>query len=205
MATIDDHVMDLMEQVARLREQVANMIRHGPVTHVDAEKQLLRVRLNPDTEKEPYLSAWTPYLQQAGEYKFHNPPSVGQNITILAPGGNLPESIAIPFTWSDGYPSPSKSPDEHVITFGSIRMTFKKEEWSIAVGNASVTIQKDKNVLVKADDKIQEKAGDKILNVKKDRIETVKDTYLGLDKEGENAPLGETEWPYKQTYVKLQD
>lgn len=140
--TLQDHLIALWQRVAEMERRQANMIRHAPITDVDTKKQLLRVRLNPESEKEVFKSAWIPYGQMAAPdtdevkgYKFHNPPTKGQNVTLFSPGGDPAQSIALPFTWSEKAPSPSDKPDEHVITMGKFKMTIKKDTATIQMGD----------------------------------------------------------------------
>ena len=85
---LDDHLVLIWARISELERRLANTIRHAPVTDVDTKKQLVRVRLNPDTEQEVFKSAWIPYAQVAGDFKFHNPPVKDQNMTLIAPGGD---------------------------------------------------------------------------------------------------------------------
>lgn len=148
MMTLDEHLTQIWLEVAELKRRQANTIRHGRITDVDAEKQLVRLRLNPDEEKEEFKSAWIPYAQMAGpdegkEFKFHNPPAVGQHMTVFAPGGELGQAMAVPFTWHEKAVSPSTKKDEHVMTFGKFTMTIKKDSVVIALGNTKVTWKED--------------------------------------------------------------
>lgn len=161
MPTIDDIIVGLEERIAELERRAATMVRHGRITDVDTKKQLFRVRLNPDTDQEPHLSAWVPYGQQAGAFKFHNPPSVGQNATLISPGGDPAQSVGLPFTWNEGFPSPGDSEDEHIITFGPIKISYdkKNEKYTASVGTASIEITKDKSIKMVADELIEHKVG----------------------------------------------
>lgn len=189
MPGIDDIIVALLERVGELERRVSNSIRHGPVTDVDAKKQLCRLRLNPETEQEAFKSGWVPYGQMAGAFKFHNPPTVGQNMTLLSPGGDASQSIAVPFTWSDKNPSPGDKEEEHVVTFGDLKISYKKDKLTLSVGSASITIEKDKNILMEASEKIRAKVSDKIMAVTQQHVVTVKRTDVGADSETEILPL----------------
>jgi hypothetical protein len=43
-------------------------------------------------------------------------------------------------TWSDANPSPSSAGNEHVLTFGSVRMVVKGDMLDITVGGTNVKI-----------------------------------------------------------------
>lgn len=137
----------LAEEVARLARRVADMerrqensFRHGAVEEVDPEKQLVRLKIGKGTDGKDQLSPWVPYAQHAGALKVHTPPSKGQNMTILAPGGDLEQSFALPFTWNNGNPSPSTSGDENVLTFGDVRITVTADAVAFSIGGHTVTL-----------------------------------------------------------------
>ena len=52
--TLDDHLTALWSRVAEVERRQANLIRHAPVVDVDAKKQLVRVRLNPESEEKEF-------------------------------------------------------------------------------------------------------------------------------------------------------
>lgn len=129
--------MDLMEVIRGLSQRIAelerksdNAIRHGTVEEVDAKNKLVRLRVG-GTDDEPFESPWVPYGQMAGALKLHSPPSKGQQMTMFSPGGDFLQAVALPFHWSDQNPSPSDKEDEHVLTFGSWRLTLKAGELTI--------------------------------------------------------------------------
>jgi phage baseplate assembly protein gpV len=134
---------------AVLEDRMDKTIRHGKVTDVDTEKHLARLEVaNKDgtTTKSP----WRPYAQVAGpdgggagqgEFKFHNPPAVGQQMTFFSPNGEWRQGIILPFTWHDSAQSPSTKSDEHVITYGKLTITHKKDLYDIKLDQAEVQMQ----------------------------------------------------------------
>lgn len=129
--------MDLMEIIRGLSQRIAelerksdNAIRHGTVEEVDAKEKLVKLRIG-GTDDEPFVSPWVPYGQMAGALKLHSPPSKDQQMTMFSPGGDFLQAVALPFHWSDQNPSPSDKEDEHVLTFGSWRLTLKAGELTI--------------------------------------------------------------------------
>jgi len=168
---------ELVVRIAELERRFANMMRHGTVEQVDAKKQRLRIRLGEGDDGAPFIGPWVPYAQIAGDLKLHTPPSKGQQMTMLNPTGDFRQAVAIPLTWSDRNQSPSEKPDEHVLTFGSVRVTLKESELEFKVGN-------DARLLMTAD-KIVAEVGQTKLGVKSAAVYSVKTTRLGLDDEGE--------------------
>lgn len=138
---IVDHVVALYMRLQRMEGRLAGKARHGTVQEVDTAKQLVRLRLG-GTEAEPYLSPWIPYGQIAGPstgLKVHAPPTVGQNMTLLSPTGDLRQSVAAPFTWSDQAPSPGSTADP-VATYGEVRFDLTPSGLKITAGTAVVDV-----------------------------------------------------------------
>lgn len=142
---LTDYILQLEQRLTEAERKLATMIRHGPVTEVDTKKQMVRIQLNPEGQgqdkEDPFLTAWVPYAQQAGAYKFHNPPSKGQNMTVISPGGDPGQAIALPFTWSNAFKSPGDSEDEHKITFGDSLVSIKKDTLDVKNGAGFMRVQ----------------------------------------------------------------
>jgi len=193
--TLDEHLAELWAEVGEMKRRQANVLRHGRVTDIDTKKQLVRLRLNPDTDDTEFKSAWIPYGQQAGDFKFHNPPTKGQNMTVISPSGELGQAVALPFTWNETFASPGDSEDEHVITFGKVTITYKKDSLILKVGdNTSITL---------TESGIEAKSQKITLNGSS-RVETIGNTYLGLTDKDQEGPKVETEGgPALKTYAKV--
>lgn len=138
----------LKAELAEIRYAMDRQIRHGKVAEVDTKKQLARIEIG-QKDSEPVLSAWLPYAQTAGtdgNFKFHNPPVKGQQMTMFAPNGEIRQAVLLPFTWSDNAKSPSEEPGdkEHMLTFGDLKITYHKDEYKMQVTDgSSITITKD--------------------------------------------------------------
>jgi phage baseplate assembly protein V len=131
---------ELVVRVAELERRMSRTKLRGAVTDVDAQKHRIRVRIG-GTDDEPMKSPWIPYAQIAGALKLHSVPSVGQQMDVYAPDGVPEQALAIPMTWSDENPSPSQNKDEHVLTFGSVRITLTADKLSAKVGESEVEIK----------------------------------------------------------------
>ena len=165
-------VAKLMRRVSDLERRLENGIRHGTVKQVDAEKHQCRLVIGLDASGSEQLSPWIKYGQVAGDYKFHNPPSVGQTMTLLSPGGDFTQAVAVPLTWSNQNKSPSDKPDEHVVTFGDLKITRRKKEMILEVGKTKIHFRPDdKDELhVSVDDK-------QTLRVHPDGIEAIAEVF----------------------------
>lgn len=132
-------IVELAARLAQLEQTVGRLARHGTVTDVDPAKGLVRVKLG-DGDDGDVLSPWIPYSQIGGALKVHSPPTVGQQMAITAPGGDLRQGMATPLGFSSANPSPSGAGDEHVLTFGNVTVTMKGDSLVIAVGSSTITV-----------------------------------------------------------------
>lgn len=122
-----DGQTELVMRVAEYERRMDNTLRHGKVTDVDPEKHLARIEIG-ERDGTVLKSAWLPYGQIAGDYKQHRPPTVGQQMTMFAPNGEIRQAVIMPFTWSDEQKAPSDKGDEHVTTYGDkYRQREKKD------------------------------------------------------------------------------
>jgi phage baseplate assembly protein gpV len=125
--------LEMSLRLAALERRVAGMVRHAPVEEVNPAEGWVRLNLGEGNDG-PMLSPKVPYAQMAGALKVHAPPSKGQQMTYLAPGGDPRQAVALPMTWSDKNASPSKAGDENVLTFGSVTIAIKGDSLTVSVG-----------------------------------------------------------------------
>lgn len=112
---------DMAAAHADLRDRHERMHRPGKVTDVDANQHLYRQEIGIDENGQPIKSPWRPYSQHAGALKLHSPPSVGQQMLLISPDGDIEQGIGIPYGWSDANPSPSTDANSIVSTFGDVK------------------------------------------------------------------------------------
>ena len=133
-------LVELVSRVAEVERRLASMVRHGEVLDVDAKRHRVRISLGEGEDGRPVPGPWVPHAQIAGAMKIHSMPSKGQNMTMICPGGDFRQAVALPLTWSDQNKSPSEKEDEHVLTFGSVSITIKDKSVKVEVGGHSVEI-----------------------------------------------------------------
>lgn len=126
--------VDVFRRLAELERRADGMVKQGPVAEVDPKAGTVRIRLNEESAEEPFLSPPIPYAQLAGALKVHTPPSVGQQMTIISGAGDFRQGLAVPMTWSDKNAAPSDKGDEHVLTFGEVRIELVSGGLKITVG-----------------------------------------------------------------------
>lgn len=100
--------MDLVELSRRLE----NLIRIGTIAEVDHPNALCRVRTG------GLLTDWLPFVPaRAGNTRTWDPPTVGEQVTVLSPSGEPAGGIVLTGIYSTAHAAPSQSPDDHVIDY----------------------------------------------------------------------------------------
>ncbi len=98
-----------LQEIARA---IRNLIRTGIVTDVDHDKGLCRVQTG------GMETTWLNWLTcRAGRSRVWWAPSVGEQVLLLAIGGELDTAFVLPGIFSDDHPAPSASPDAFHASF----------------------------------------------------------------------------------------
>lgn len=85
-----------------------NLVRKGTVMAVDHDAELCRV------ECGDLQTNWIHWLSlAAGETRDWNPPTVGEQVLVLAPGGEMADGVALRGISSEDNPAPSHKPTTH--------------------------------------------------------------------------------------------
>lgn len=98
-----------------------NIVSVGTVAEVRHADARCRVRVGDN------LSAWLPWLavRAGGSAAMWWPPQVGEQVAILAPGGDLAQGFALPGAYSDAMPSPGADGKTMVLQWAeNCRMVF---------------------------------------------------------------------------------
>lgn len=110
-----DQFTEMLRRMADIERRINNVVRHCRVKSVDVKKGTHRVvyALDPDgQEVESHDIQWQ---EQAGEIRTWTPPSVGQSMLLISPGGQIGiNSFTIAGTYSDTYPQIHDKSGEHV-------------------------------------------------------------------------------------------
>ena len=133
-------IAELAARIAELERRFSGMMRHGTVAEIDPTRHRVRLNFGNDIDGKPFLSPWVPYAQIAGALKVHTPPSKGQQFTALSPSGDWQQAIALPMTWSDQNAAPSTAVNEHVLTFGDVRLTIRDQLLEARVGAVTLKV-----------------------------------------------------------------
>ena len=98
--------------IAELSRRLENMIRIGTIAEVDHAARRVRV------QSGLLLTDWLKWRAgRAGATRTWNPPTVGEQVMVLSPSGELANGIVIPSIYSDEHDAPSGDADMHVIVF----------------------------------------------------------------------------------------
>jgi len=122
-------------------------MRSGKVAEVDPKEQWVRLDFGEATGGGKFLSPKIPYAQVAGALKLHSPPSVGQQMSMMAPGGDWQQAVAVPFTWSNDNTSPNDQGDQHQMTFGSADILLKSDSLKMTIGSSVLFMEEEKVTL----------------------------------------------------------
>lgn len=104
--------MNNLTSLHDIARAIRNIIRTGIVTGVDHDEGLCRVQTG------GMQTTWLNWLtSRAGRSRVWWAPSVGEQVLLLAIGGELDTAFVLPGIFSDDNPAPSASPDAFHVAF----------------------------------------------------------------------------------------
>ncbi|HCT3597590.1 TPA: phage baseplate assembly protein V [Klebsiella pneumoniae] len=121
--------MNTLSTIQELARAIRNLIRSGVVTEVDIEQGLCRV------QSGGIQTTWLNWLTtRAGRSRTWWAPSVGEQVLLLAIGGELDTAFVLPGIYSDDNPAPSASADAWLVEFpdGAV-MSYEPETGALTV------------------------------------------------------------------------
>ncbi|EBU8902432.1 phage baseplate assembly protein V [Salmonella enterica subsp. enterica] len=150
--------MNTLSTIQELARAIRNLIRSGVVTEVDTAQGLCRV------QSGGIQTAWLNWLTtRAGRSRTWWAPSVGEQVLLLAIGGELDTAFVLPGIFSDDNPAPLASADAwHMVFPDGAVMEYEPETGALTVSGiktADVTASESITatvpvVLVKAAERI---------------------------------------------------
>lgn len=139
------HPADLVD----ILRKIENLIRQGVICETNGDRVKVRSGEN--------ITAWLPWFtHRSGKSRTWWRPSIGEQVFILSPNGNLALGCVLPSLYCNQSPAPSTSEDGYFVEFPD-GATFEYEPKTSAL-----TIKGVKTVLIDAGDQITAKAGTKI-------------------------------------------
>lgn len=121
--------MNTLSTIQELARAIRNLIRSGVVTEVDIVQGLCRV------QSGGIQTTWLNWLTtRAGRSRTWWAPSVGEQVLLLAIGGELDTAFVLPGIYSDDNPAPSASSDAWLVEFpdGAV-MSYEPETGALTV------------------------------------------------------------------------
>ncbi|EKN6165586.1 phage baseplate assembly protein V [Yersinia enterocolitica] len=104
--------MNTLANIQELARMLRNMIRTGVIVEIDLIAGRCRVQTG------GIYTDWLQWLtHRAGRSRTWWAPSVGEQVLILAVGGELDTAFVLPGIFSDNHPAPSASADAYHVTF----------------------------------------------------------------------------------------
>lgn len=139
--------MKTLESLSELARAVRNLIRIGVVVDVDIDEGCCRIQTGGNT------TDWLNWLTcRAGRSRTWWAPSIGEQVLVLALGGELDTAFVLPGIYSDDNPPPSASADAFHISFPDGAVIEYEPETSaltvIGIKTADVTASESVTVTV---------------------------------------------------------
>lgn len=131
-----DVLIGMKVDLEMLKTAFGNSIKVGPVEMVDAKKGF-RLKLGEAPDGSPFLSPWYPHPESGGATGTWAPPSKGQVVGVINPGGDPRQGLLIRGGFSGINPPISESLAENKFQFGGVTIT---------IANGKVTIDADVQV-----------------------------------------------------------
>ena len=104
--------MNTLANINELARAIRNMVGTGIIVETDLDAGRCRVQTG------GIITDWLQWLtQRAGRYRTWWAPSVGEQVLILAVGGELDTAFVLPGIFSDENPAPSASADAWHVAF----------------------------------------------------------------------------------------
>lgn len=131
--------MNLVEISRRLE----NLIRIGTIAEIDHASHRVRVKSG------ELLTQWLMWrTDRAGATRSWNPPTVGEQVMILSPSGELGNGIVIPSIYSDAFDSVSADPDLHIVEYpDGARISYNHQTSTLmATGIKTATVTASESV-----------------------------------------------------------
>lgn len=99
-------------ELAELSRRLENIIRFGTIAQIDYGEKKVRVQTG------DILTNWLNWrVARAGTTRTWNPPTVGEQVMILSPSGELANGLVMPSIYSDEYDAPSADENLHTTHY----------------------------------------------------------------------------------------
>ena len=97
---------NLHQDMTEAERRISNVALMGQVVALDAARARVRVQAG------PILTAWLPFATvRAGPDRTWHAPEAGEQVVLVAPGGDLNQAVVVGSLYRDAYPPPADSAD----------------------------------------------------------------------------------------------
>jgi len=126
---------------SELLRLILNLIRFGSIAEVDCDAQRVRVNVGGN------LTDWRPWLTwRAGTTQTWCPPTVGEQVILLSPEGDLMQSVVLPAVYSELHPTPTTNSSHHTIRYPDgavIQYDYSAHQLTAVIPNGSAEVTAD--------------------------------------------------------------
>lgn len=99
-------------QLLELERRFHQLLRFGVVEEVDLEKARLKVRIG------QVLTDWLPWItSNAGNTRSWRAPSVGEQVLVMSPSGDLTAGVVLPALYQERFGPPVREADTQCVHF----------------------------------------------------------------------------------------
>lgn len=103
-----------MHDIIDIIRRIESIIRLGIVAEVDVQAQPPAVRV----KTGELLTDWRPWVaSRAGDARSWHAPSVGEQVLLLSPSGDLGLAVVLPGLYSDDYRAPASGATQHRMSY----------------------------------------------------------------------------------------
>lgn len=96
---------NLHQDMTEAERRLSNVVMLGQVAQLDASRARVRVQAG------PILTAWLPFTTvRAGPDRTWHAPEPGEQVVLVAPGGDLNQAVVLGSLYRKDYPAPSDKP-----------------------------------------------------------------------------------------------
>ena len=97
---------NLHQDMTEAERRISNVALMGQVVALDTARARVRVQAG------PILTAWLPFATvRAGPDRTWHAPEAGEQVVLVAPGGDLNQAVVVGSLYRDAYPPPADSAD----------------------------------------------------------------------------------------------
>ena len=114
----DPRATEAAFEATELHRRLANVVRIGTVATVDHAAARVRVRYDTEADGTPILTDWLPWLTaRAGADRSWWAPTEGEQVVVLAPGGELPQAVAVLALYRTLHGAPASDANLHRVEY----------------------------------------------------------------------------------------